>query len=346
VHRAHLRKYASDSDDELPLTSQVTSMAHIVENFNQLFETATSLPAYSEKMEHAAQAVYMPMFKEFTAEFMKEFNTNIVTKLKKELTKEMNTTIHEEFEQMRTDFNKQTLEFQTVKQDLAEIREDIRQIHDSKQEMREDIVAVKNDLTKTRTEVADNNKFREHTANDFKYLYESVQQHQLFLETLDYDKRKCNVILTGVPENQNLKEGEDIAATDHEKVSLILKSIGQAENLVESLSRLGKAPSGPENRTRDRPIKVTLLRATDRYEILSASKNLKNFKESNISLSKIYIKKDTHPGIRREIKRLQDVVAAERRKPENRGRNVRYEWRERVVKIDEHIIDTYQPTFF
>lgn len=63
-------------------------------------------------------------------------------------------------------------------------------------------------------------------------------------------------------------------------------------------------------------------------------------------LSKVYLKKDTHPGIRREMKRLRDVEKREKEKPENQGRNVWYDWKERNVTVDNLIIDTYRPTFF
>jgi len=242
--------------------------------------------------------------------------------------------------------NKQSEDIQTVKSDLKSIQEDIKKFQIFKQEVTEDIGCVKNNMTRVHTDVTKNTKFRTDSANDFKYLYDSIQQQQLFLENLDYEKRKCNLILTGVSEDQELKEGETTAITDNDKVPLILKTIGQAEILIESITRLGKTPTEPGNHTRNRPIKLTLQNPMDRNKILAASKTLNGFKDTNMSLSKIYIKKDTHPGIRREMKRLHDVVAAERRKPENRGRNVRYEWKDRVVKIDDHIIDTYQPTFF
>jgi hypothetical protein len=60
----------------------------------------------------------------------------------------------------------------------------------------------------------------------------------------------------------------------------------------------------------------------------------------------VYIKKDTHPGIRREMKRLRDTEKREKEKPENQGRTVTYDWKACCVKVDGIIVDSYRPSFF
>jgi hypothetical protein len=46
------------------------------------------------------------------------------------------------------------------------------------------------------------------------------------------------------------------------------------------------------------------------------------------------------------MKRLRGVKKVEKIKPENQGRNVWYDWKERNVKVGNLIIDTYRPTLF
>ena len=90
-------------------------------------------------------------------------------------------------------------------------------------------------------------------------------------------------------------------------------------------------------------MKIVLEPGTDRTEILKSTKELK---KANDQYSKIFIKKDLHPGISREIKRLKDVEKREKENPANIGRDVRYDWKERCVKVDDQIIDKYCPSFF
>ena len=61
---------------------------------------------------------------------------------------------------------------------------------------------------------------------------------------------------------------------------------------------------------------------------------------------KIYVKKDTHPGVRKEWKRLYDAMAQEQRKPENAGANIQLDKKERVLRRDGRVIDKWKPSFF
>ena len=61
------------------------------------------------------------------------------------------------------------------------------------------------------------------------------------------------------------------------------------------------------------------------------------------SYKKIYIKKDTHPGVRREWKRLKDAEEEEKKKATNVGCNIRLDYKERVLYRDNVIIDRWQP---
>jgi len=94
----HIYDVSTDEEQDVFSQSQYTSMSQIVENFNKLFETATSLPEYSDKMQNAATAVYAPMFKEFTEDFKKHFSTNFATQIKDEISNNIKSSMHIEFE--------------------------------------------------------------------------------------------------------------------------------------------------------------------------------------------------------------------------------------------------------
>ena len=60
----------------------------------------------------------------------------------------------------------------------------------------------------------------------------------------------------------------------------------------------------------------------------------------------ISLKKDMHPKVRAEYKRLHEVENAKKSKPENVGKTVRYVHETRCIMVDEHVIDRFQPLFF
>ena len=176
-----------------------------------------------------------------------------------------------------------------------------------------EIKALREDRKKTDDEIK---TLRE--CNDT--LTNTVYQQQRFLESLDADKRALNLILTGVPEDSDLLtggEGEDPASTDEAKVALILKKIGHADIRIKSVERLGQAVTG-----KIRAIKVILENANDRRHIL---KDTSKLKASGQSFARIYVRKDIHPSIRKELNRIRSVERAEKGKAENQGRVVQYD---------------------
>lgn len=74
--------------------------------------------------------------------------------------------------------------------------------------------------------------------------------------------------------------------------------------------------------------------------------NSNRLKNAGDNVKSIYIKKDVHPSVRREWKRLRDVEREEKEKPENVGCVIRLDPRERKVYKDGEIIDSWNPLFF
>lgn len=177
---------------------------------------------------------------------------------------------------------------------------------------------------------------------DKERMAETLSQHQRMLESIEAERRAANVIMTGVPEEQL---GD--AITDFEKVKLVLSTIGQQAVEVKSVERLGsrqqrqdqRPPPGGSRRLYRRPIKVVLKDSGNRKDVLDSARNLKTKGDAYKS---IYIKKDVHPLVRKEFERLRDVAKRERDRPENEGKNVRYDYRERKVYVDDVVIDSFR----
>ena len=62
--------------------------------------------------------------------------------------------------------------------------------------------------------------------------------------------------------------------------------------------------------------------------------------------SRVYIKKDTHPVVRKEIGRLRQKERDEKNKAENTNVEIKYDAKNRVLTRDGIIIDRFTPTFF
>lgn len=168
-----------------------------------------------------------------------------------------------------------------------------------------------------------------------------IAKQQQFLETLDRKEREANVVILGVPDENESLEG---ATTDQEKLNKIWSTIG-VSGVVGTHRRLGGTPRGSDESSapRRRPILLTLQDKGQRSGILD---NASSLKHSGDNYKKIYIKKDVHPSIRKEWRRLRDAEAAEKSRPENAGCVIRLDTRERKLYRDDNVIDTWNPQFF
>ena len=156
--------------------------------------------------------------------------------------------------------------------------------------------------------------------------------HQKFMEDLDSEKRAQHLIVLG------LKEGRE---SDNDKFLSILNAIGVKRDdvKVEDVERLGKIDENQGNRTR--PLKITLEKRSMRGIVLKNAKNLKDLPEES-PYKKVFLKRDQHPDIRNEEKRLYEVFKAEKNKPENAEKEVVFDRRTRIVKVNNEEVDRFR----
>ena len=189
-----------------------------------------------------------------------------------------------------------------------------------------ELKAMRAERDEDRTEVK---KLREECSE----LRTIVTQQQRFMEQLDSRDWECNQIITGVPE-QEAFEG---AVNDLGKWRKILAAVGN-EGVALEISRLGKAGEG-----RKRPILAKVANREVRDGILE---NARALKDAGPSYRRIYVKKDLHPAIRKEWKRLRDVVATEKAKPVNQGCTITVDYKTSQVTRDGIKIDKWRPAYF
>ncbi len=64
------------------------------------------------------------------------------------------------------------------------------------------------------------------------------------------------------------------------------------------------------------------------------------------AFNKIYVMKDTHPGIWKEMGRIRASEKREKEKPENLCCDAKYDRASRTLTVDGTIVDCYNSTFF
>lgn len=170
---------------------------------------------------------------------------------------------------------------------------------------------------------------------------EILVKQQKFLEALDRKEREANIVVLGVPDENEALDG---ATTGQEKLNKIWTKVGISD-VEGSHRRLGRelpTDDGSSQR-RSRPILFTLRDKDQRTSILN---NANWLKSTGDNVSRIYIKRDIHPSIMKEWRRLRDVEAAERARPENAGCVIRLDTKERKLYINNVVTDRWNAQFF
>lgn len=165
---------------------------------------------------------------------------------------------------------------------------------------------------------------------------EVIARQQRYLEYIDRKERECNLVVLGVPEEAESLDG---ATTDPDKIDKVWRAAGIESNVL-SVRRLGRTSDGGAGQrgTRRRPILVSVQTKEVRDMALEKAKTLK---EKGERYNKIYIKKDIHPSIRGEWKRLWEAERKEKERPENTGCHVFFNVRERKLYRDGVVIDQW-----
>ena len=143
------------------------------------------------------------------------------------------------------------------------------------------------------------------------------------------------MVITGLPEDEPF-DGKD---SEEEKVSTVFEKMG-VKNSVGPYSAKRIGTVAPD---KIRPILVVVTSETTRNEVVKCSSALKH---AGDLYTKVRVKKDSHPAVRREWKRLFDAAEIERGKPENAACDIQVDMKNRQLLRDSVVIDTWRPSFF
>ena len=156
---------------------------------------------------------------------------------------------------------------------------------------------------------------------------EIIASQQNFLEAFDIKERETRLIILGKPDESESLEGE---TADQGKLQKVWSQIGEIPE-VKSCRRLGRG-------------EASVREAREARDKVLA--NTRKLKEAGAKYERIFVKKDVHPSVRNEWKRLRDVEAAEKGRPENVGCVIQLDTRERKMYRDNVVIDSWQPAPF
>ena len=165
-----------------------------------------------------------------------------------------------------------------------------------------------------------------------------IAVQQQFLEAVDKREREANVVILGVPDQNESLEG---ATNDEDKLNAIWGIIGVAD-VTGTHRRLGRE-TNQDGTSKRRPILLTINDRSKRNTILENSSRLKT---AGDNFRRIFIKKDVHPSVRKEWQRLREAEKTEKDRPENVGCVIHLNTRERKLYRDGVVIDMWNPLFF
>ena len=204
--------------------------------------------------------------------------------------------------------------------------------------VKEELRIVKTDVEELKTGASTTAAEVGRLNNQVVLLAQCVEKQQAYLEKRDADERANNLVVTGISETVAIGQATDDVA----KVEHLLKALGCDDQVAkqggENSRRIGKVRTDYS-----RPIIIRINSKPVRTSILDRAKTLNT---ADPTLRAIRIKRDRHPAVRREWKRLFDVKTAEREKPENAGITIEVNKKERTVVRDGVVIDSWKPSFF
>ena len=163
-----------------------------------------------------------------------------------------------------------------------------------------------------------------------------IHQQQLFLESIENRERRCNLVITGLPE-----VADDVGRDDPEKLKMVLSKAKCPSDIDASSFALRRL--GQPNEHQKRPLLVICNSQQQRDKIIQTANELKRAGET---YTRIYIKKDIHPAVRKEIGRLRKRAKEEEEKSDNTGAIIAFDPKNRVVTRNGVVIDRFYPKFF
>ncbi|CAL4157444.1 unnamed protein product [Meganyctiphanes norvegica] len=221
--------------------------------------------------------------------------------------------------------------------EVRSVRDDMQTFRGELQGMRDKIYTLENAVEELKQIPNRKNQFEEAIDKTISDMLSTLEYHQKYIETVERQTNNKNIIITGVPEFGNILGSDDV-----ERVMHVIKKTGfeeTDEKLNIHMKRLGKIRDDLDDRPR--PLLVEVESDEIQKEILMKARNLMY----DDDCSNIFIKKDVHFTVRRELNRLKRREIDENENPMNVGFVFKFDWKDRVLRKNGTIIDRFNPSF-
>lgn len=216
--------------------------------------------------------------------------------------------------------------------DYKNLRQGMETMVKEMQELRktnEKMVVALEKMERLEREMVSLKNDNEELRNQMAKQAEVIKQHQIFLERVDQKERAPNLLMLGIDEDSTPDEGKAMQIIEK------LSDNTREEIRIEKTKRLG-APAGGKKR----PLLVMLVNASDRDDLVERARNRRDLGEG------VRVKKDSHPAVRAEWKRLFEQKEAEEKKAENAGCTITLDMRKRQLLRDGQVIDSWCQQLF
>ena len=229
---------------------------------------------------------------------------------------------------LKTEFS--SLIDKKVEEATKDILSELGDVKKTANENKKEVGVLKTKVDKLAEELkdvkAENEKLRSTGSNNLKYLV-----------NLDRNTRRSNLILLGVPEQEDLTINQTSYKDDEDKIDALLTHIGVKNEVeVNSFTRLGKKSDNDESELK-RPLKIVMKKCEMVSSVLINAKKLRGLDKM------IFFKPDKSKKERDEFQRLlKKKNESELSHPTGDGQPKRVVLEKGVLTVDGVVIDRYK----
>ena len=221
-----------------------------------------------------------------------------------------------------------------VKQITEPIVRDVTDLQKENAQLKEDFASLK---TKTKEELdkakaASNLKIARLEEKNNR-MCQIMKNHQLTIDSVEFEKRGCNIIIRGIQEEDPPSEEADKGA-----VQAVFERIGAVLDPLPDAKRLGKLDA------RNKFHRALLIQCDNKAEvdgIIEKAKQLGDLPETDPA-KKVFIQRDLPPNIREGNYRLRQQLKVEKAKMENAGTELKLDYKKgtisRMVGDDDEVV--------
>ena len=219
---------------------------------------------------------------------------------------------------------------QNIDTDISNMKNGMKDLQETRDKDKAEFNQLKATTNKRIKDLEEsNNQYKETT----KKMSQILSNHQQTIDTVEFKRRECNIIVRGVPEKNPSDEEADQTILEN-----TLEKIGVHLDPFPSAKRLGKHSN---NNKYHRAILIQCESKDQVDKTLTKAKDLANLPELDPA-RKIFFQRDLPPSVREGNYKLRQQLKVEKAKTENAGAELRIDYKKgtisRVLGEDDEVV--------